>query len=91
MGACRDERSQQRNRLPPKAVRAGFLLGKEKCLEEGGDEARVAFEEIGRARGRALVLALDKPTQACPAPANRHSTALRGWGKDCPTLGEEEQ
>src|SRR5215203_1254374 len=58
-----------------------FVWGKGKREGKGGDGARLAFEEIGKARGRTLVLAYDRPIQACPAPANRHSTALRGWGK----------
>jgi hypothetical protein len=51
-----------------------FVWGKGELEGKGDDEARLACEEIGTARGRTLVLANDRPIQACPAPANRHST-----------------
>src|SRR5215204_5308674 len=56
-----------------------LFLGKGVREGKGGDGARLVFEEIARARGRTLVLANDRPIHACPAPANRHSTALRRW------------
>jgi hypothetical protein len=46
---------------------------------KGGDQRGLAFEQIARARGRMLVLAMHTAPQAYPAPANRHSTALKRW------------
>src|SRR5829696_1633274 len=49
---------------------------------KGGDERGLAFQEIARAMCRMLVLAMHTAPQAYPAPANRHSTALKRWRTD---------
>ena len=67
-----------------------FVVAKGEREGKGGDGARLAFEEIGRARGRTLVLANDRPIQACPAPANRHSTSLRRGGVNTPPVLREQ-
>ena len=58
---------------------AGFVLGKGKREEEGGDEPRVATEETLKVEGRTLGLRLSRHTRR-PAPANSHPTRhlLRG-------------
>jgi len=54
-----------------------FVWGKGEREGAGGDGTRLAFEGIGKTRGRTLVFAMETASQACPAPANRHSTSSK--------------
>src|SRR5215203_6244955 len=79
-----DRRSQWCNRLLWINVILGgrfFVVGKGEREGKGGDGARLAFEEVIRRQGAGHLYWLSTPTQAYPAPANRHSTALRQWRK----------
>src|SRR5215203_7092264 len=51
-----------------------FVWGKGKREGKGGDEGRLAFEEIGKERGQTFLLAMQR-YQERPAAANRHSTS----------------
>src|SRR5215213_5869001 len=57
-----------------------FVVAKGEREGKGGDGARLAFEEIGRARGRTLVLAIDTHTTTPSPRTHRHSTSSwAGW------------
>ena len=61
-----------------RSLEAGFLFwGKGELEGKGGDGTRLAFEEIGRARGRTLVLAMDRPIQDAQPP---QTGILLPWG-----------
>jgi hypothetical protein len=64
------------------SLEAGFCFG-ERESEKGGDGARLAFEEIGRARAGRLFW-LWTLIQERPAPANRYSTTSLGGTADRP-------
>jgi hypothetical protein len=99
----RDGQSQWRNRLSnylrvngPRV--AGFVLGKGEREGKGGDERRLAREEITRVRGRTLVfrLATDtrrrRPLQAFyyPEPPISNTYSCGEGGREFPKERERE-